>query len=182
MSAFGSPVWIRQNQIRSCRMRIRWPACSGSLHHRTLNDDAVADKLPQRDKELSRQGDNRRLLPAAAIALHAFLEPQAQLRRRLVLQPQPRKLDHGGSQLWIAGLGHALTWDVSPSRVRVLTHRVIFGGVQTASRFEPVSVLAIPNQNNLTFGRRTWQPHHNPASGGQGSGGRNHSYVRLSKP
>src|SRR4051812_39281753 len=147
MSAFGSPVWIRQNQIRSCRMRIRWPACSGSLHHRTLNDDAVADKLPQRDKELSRQGDNRRLLPAAAIALHAFL-----------------------------------TWDVSPSRVRVLTHRVIFGGVQTASRFEPVSVLAIPNQNNLTFGRRTWQPHHNPASGGQGSGGRNHSYVRLSKP
>jgi len=29
----------------------------------------------------------------------------------------------------------------------------------------------MPNQNNLTFGRRAWQPHHNPACGGQGSGG-----------
>src|SRR4051794_35333463 len=29
----------------------------------------------------------------------------------------------------------------------------------------------MPNQNNLTFGRRIWQPHHNPAYGGQGSGG-----------
>jgi hypothetical protein len=36
---------------------------------------------------------------------------------------------------------------------------------------EPVSVLAVPNQNNLTFGQRTRQLHHNPASGGQGSGG-----------
>ncbi|MDF2766935.1 MAG: hypothetical protein K0S81_3931, partial [Rhodospirillales bacterium] len=27
------------------------------------------------------------------------------------------------------------------------------------------------NKNNLTFGRRTWQPHHKPAYGGQGSGG-----------
>jgi hypothetical protein len=34
------------------------------------------------------------------------------------------------------------------------------------SRFEPVSVPAIPNQDNLTFGRRTRQPHHNPAYGG----------------
>ena len=33
-------------------------------------------------------------------------------------------------------------------------------------RFEPVSVPAIPNQDNLTFGRRTRQPHHNPAYGG----------------
>jgi hypothetical protein len=47
---------------------------------------------------------------------------------------------------------------------------------------EPVSVLAVPNQNNLTFGRRTRQPHHDPASGGRGSGGRDHSYVRLLKP
>src|SRR5215204_5099844 len=37
---------------------------------------------------------------------------------------------------------------------------------QTVSRVEPVSVLAVPNQNNLTFGRRTWQPHHDPAYGG----------------
>src|SRR3954451_13811890 len=49
-------------------------------------------------------------------------------------------------------------------------------------QIEPVSVLAVPNQNNLTFGQRTWQLHHNPASGGQGSGGRDHSYVRLLKP
>ena len=33
---------------------------------------------------------------------------------------------------------------------------------------EPVSVLAVPNQNNLTYGRRTRQPNHDPASGGQG--------------
>jgi hypothetical protein len=39
------------------------------------------------------------------------------------------------------------------------------------SRVEPLSVLAVPNQDNLTFGRCTWQPHHNPAYGGQGSGG-----------
>ena len=38
--------------------------------------------------------------------------------------------------------------------------------VQTVSRVAPVSVLAVPNQNNLTFGRRTWQPHHDPACGG----------------
>ena len=36
---------------------------------------------------------------------------------------------------------------------------------------EPVSVPALPNQNNLTFSRRIWQPHHNPAYSGQGSGG-----------
>ena len=50
------------------------------------------------------------------------------------------------------------------------------------SRFEPVSVPAIPNQNNLTFGRRTRQPHHNPAYGGSGSGGRDHSCSRRLKP
>jgi hypothetical protein len=37
---------------------------------------------------------------------------------------------------------------------------------KAASRFEPVSVPAIPDQDNLTFGRRTRQPHHNPAYGG----------------
>jgi hypothetical protein len=50
------------------------------------------------------------------------------------------------------------------------------------SRFEPVSVPAIPNQDNLTFGRRTRQPHHNPAYGGSGSGGRDHSCSRRLKP
>jgi hypothetical protein len=37
------------------------------------------------------------------------------------------------------------------------------GSVRTVSRFEPVCVLALPGQNKLTFGRRTRQPHHDPA-------------------
>src|SRR5215213_8704804 len=89
-------------------MRMQWPARSGGLLHRALDDDAVADKLPQRDEEFSRQGDDRRLLPAAVIALHALLEPEAQLRRRLMPEPQPRELDHGGAQPRVARLGHAL--------------------------------------------------------------------------
>ena len=32
----------------------------------------------------------------------------------------------------------------------------------------PADIIGIRNQNNLTFGRRTRQPHHNPAYGGQG--------------
>ena len=42
---------------------------------------------------------------------------------------------------------------------------------QAVSRVEPISVLAVPNQNNLTFGRRSGQLHHHPAYGGRGSGG-----------
>jgi hypothetical protein len=74
------------------------------------------------------------------------------------------------------GCDHRLTWGVSRSRVRSSAHHTISGlGVRTASRVEPVSVLAAPNQNKLTSGRRTRQPHHDPACGGQGSGGRDHS-------
>jgi hypothetical protein len=84
---------------------------------------------------------------------------------------------------WETPVSRALTWGVSPSSGRFQPHRVISAGVQRRPDLSPsVSVLVVPNQNNLTSGRRTWQPHHNPAFGGQGSGGRNHSYVRRSKP
>src|SRR3712207_677163 len=85
-----------RTRSRSCRMRMRWPARSGGLHHRALDDDAAGRELPERDEELSSQGDNRRPLPAAVVVPHALLEPQAQLRRRLAPQPQPCKLDHPG--------------------------------------------------------------------------------------
>jgi hypothetical protein len=79
--------------------------------------------------------------------------------------------------------GDGLTWGVSLSSVRSSAHAGASGlGVQTASRFEPIVVLAIPNQNNLTSGRRAQQPHHDPACGGQGSGGRDHSCCRHLRP
>jgi hypothetical protein len=59
-------------------MGMRRPERSGGLHHRALDNDAVADELPQRDEKLPGQGDNRRLLPAAAGALHALPESEAQ--------------------------------------------------------------------------------------------------------
>ena len=60
--------------------------------------------------------------------------------------------------------------------IQAFTHQSISNlSVRTASKFEPVSVLAIPNRDNLTFGRRTGRPHHDPAYGGQGSGGQDHS-------
>src|SRR3954454_22317222 len=63
--------------------------------------------------------------------------------------------------------GIRLTWDVSLSTVQSAPHGMISSGsVQTASRFEPVCVLALPSQDKLTFGRRTRQPHHDPAYGG----------------
>jgi len=75
------------------------------------------------------------------------------------------------------------TWGVSLSSVRSSAHAGASGlGVQTASRFEPIFVPVIPNQNNLTSGRRARQPHHNPACGGQGSGGRDHSCCRHLRP
>ena len=43
-------------------------------------------------------------------------------------------------------------------------------------RSEPASVIwSFPHQIKLTFGRRVMRPHHNPACGGQGSRGRDHS-------
>jgi hypothetical protein len=60
-----------------------------------------------------------------------------------------------------------LTWGVFLSRVRSLAHRDIScSGIQVTSKVEPLSVLAFPNQDNLTFGRHRQQPHHNPAYGG----------------
>ena len=59
---------------------------SGGLHHSTLDNDAEGDIFPERDQQLSRQRDDRRL-PQAAALLDAFLEPQGERRLRLMTQP-----------------------------------------------------------------------------------------------
>src|SRR3712207_5397709 len=89
-------------------MPMQWPQRSGGLHHRALDHDAAADELPQRNEQLARKGNNRRLLAAALVLLDALLEPAAQRRGRLVPQPQPSELDHGAAQSRIARLGDAL--------------------------------------------------------------------------
>ena len=38
------------------------------------------------------------------------------------------------------------------------------------------------HQIKLTYGRRGWRLHHDPAFGGWGSGGRDHSFPRLLRP
>src|SRR3954465_1577533 len=77
---------------------------SGSLHHGSLDDDALGDVLPEGHEQLARQRHDRAL--AAALAVR--LEPLGQCRLRLVAHPQPGELDHRRSQAWIAGLRHAL--------------------------------------------------------------------------
>jgi hypothetical protein len=60
---------------------------SGALHHNALDNDAEGDIFPQRDQQLSRQGDYGRLLQTTAIAQDAFFKPQRQRRLRLVAKP-----------------------------------------------------------------------------------------------
>ena len=92
-------------------------------------------------------------------ASEAFLSGVRSLGTRPCVKRQPARV--GGP------VSRALTWGVALSTVRSSSYPTISGfSVQTASRFEPGSVLAVPNQNNLTFGRRTRQPHHDPAYGG----------------
>src|SRR3954470_2922847 len=50
-------------------------------------------------------------------------------------------------------------------------------------RSEPISMTrCMPHQIKLTYGRRLLRPHQHPASGGWGSGGRDHSFNRLVRP
>src|SRR3954453_22693229 len=50
-------------------------------------------------------------------------------------------------------------------------------------RSEPVSMTrCMPHQIKLTYGRRLLRLHQNPAFGGWGSGGRDHSFGRLLRP
>src|SRR5712691_296333 len=82
---FGSATWIRQGLIRSlwmgldCRRRC--------LHHGPLDDDAGGRVPPQGDEELACQGDDGRLAHPSAKAPDPLVEPQAERRGRLVLQP-----------------------------------------------------------------------------------------------
>ena len=64
--------------------RRRW------LHYSALDDDAGGGVPPQGDEELGRRGGDNRFVHPAAEAPDPFVEPQAERRGRLVLQPQPR--------------------------------------------------------------------------------------------
>lgn len=48
---------------------------SGGLQDRSLDNDAVACKLPKRDEQLSRERDDGHLLAAPAIELHSLMKP-----------------------------------------------------------------------------------------------------------
>ena len=63
------------------------------LHHGPLDDDAGGGVPPEGDQELARQGDEDRLAQPPAKAPDPLVEPQAERRGRLVLQPQPGQLD-----------------------------------------------------------------------------------------
>jgi hypothetical protein len=47
------------------------------------------------------------------------------------------------------------------------TYRLLWRPIDmAASSFEPIPILALTSQYNLTFGRRTRRPDHDPACGG----------------
>src|SRR3954447_23552118 len=82
--------------------RRRW------LHHRSLDNDAGDHVSPQGNEELARQGDDDRLAHSPTKALDSLVEPQAERRSRLVLQPWPAQLDNGGPQPRVTRLGDPL--------------------------------------------------------------------------
>ena len=68
-----------------------------------------------------------------------------------------------------------LTWGRS-GQADWIQRRICETAVVPHPRSEPASVIwSFPHQIKLTFGRRVMRPHHNPACGGQGSRGRDHS-------
>src|SRR3974390_844728 len=94
----------------------------GGLQDRPLDDDAGADELPQRDEQLSREGDGQAL--ARGLARHGrqtLTMPARQRRLRLVDKPQPGELQHFRAQPRIAGFRHpllAIDLSASPRRRR----------------------------------------------------------------
>src|SRR5437764_13525353 len=60
------------------------------------------------DEQLARQGDDGRLAHPPAKAPDPLVEPQAERRGRLVLQPQPGELDHCCPQPRVARFGHTV--------------------------------------------------------------------------
>jgi len=76
---------LRQGLLGSLRMGSdRRRRC---LHHGPLDDDAGGRVPPQGDEKLARQGDDDCLAHPPAKAPDPLVEPQAERRGRLVLQP-----------------------------------------------------------------------------------------------
>jgi hypothetical protein len=78
----GSARICRSWKITKYSLRAR-----RDLHHSALDNDTEGDIFPERDQELSGQGDDRRLLQTTAIAQDAFFKPQRERRLRLMTQP-----------------------------------------------------------------------------------------------
>ena len=57
------------------------------FHYGPLDDDAGGCVPPQGNEELARQGDDDRLAHPPAKPLDPLVEPQAERRGRLVVQP-----------------------------------------------------------------------------------------------
>src|SRR3954467_1672268 len=78
------------------------------LHYGPFDDDAGGRVPPQGDQELARQGDDDRLAHSPTKALDPLVEPQAERRGRLVLQPYPGQLDLCVPQPGVARFGDTL--------------------------------------------------------------------------
>ena len=87
------PRLIGPRRISSCaleayRLNVSMPLLlSGHFEKGALDDDARVHIFPQRDKQLARQRDDRRLALASALARIVFAEPTRQRRLRLMARP-----------------------------------------------------------------------------------------------
>ena len=57
---------------------------SGRPNQGAFDHDSGAHIFPERDQQLSRQRHDRRLAPTTAVTFHSLLEPEVELRARLM--------------------------------------------------------------------------------------------------
>ena len=116
------PGLISPRQIRRGGPSVLGTRSGGGFHDRSFDDNAGAGEFPQRHEQLAGERDDQPLACGPARhARQAPMKPLRQHRLRLMLQPQPRQLQHFRSQPRIARLRHALLvldLSASPGRRR----------------------------------------------------------------
>src|SRR6266446_2791641 len=106
-SARPDPTWlIRPRGTRDNDSA--FPDASDWLHDSPRRDLAMGDISRQGDEQFAGERYDRDAADPAALGTDALAEPTAESTVRLVSHPHPGKLDHRGTQPWIASLRDAL--------------------------------------------------------------------------
>ena len=109
-----------------------------------FRDQAELEISPQGDRQFARQGGDHHAPHALRLTFGAPVEPLAQGRVRLVLEPHPGGLDHDGAHETVAGLGDALAASALTAVIRAGCEADIAGDL--ASVGEP-PVIDLPGEN-----------------------------------